>query len=216
MNKKTFLYKLAAALLIFSTGCFDKVPLTVTNGLEDYNVYCVYISRGTDNVWGTNHLPGTDILEPGNEVEVMVRPGNYDLQVVDEDGDKYTIRGVLAGPEGFNWTVTMNDIDTTATSPVNLQHAGEYPIELTNSLDSWDITGIWISPSDSSQWGDNHLSDDNTLYDGDTYTAYLQPNTYDIYVEDDSGDTYTKWSVSLGESGYSWDISLCDIDSGDG
>lgn len=216
MNGKILLRLLTIAILLFSTACIQKVPLVVTNGLLDYNIYCIYISRGTDDVWGSNHLPGTDILEPGKEAEVLVRPGVYDIQAVDQDGDTYTLRDIRIAGDGFNWTVTLGNIDDAlASSPSNLQHAGQSPLTIKNNLGSWDVHGIWISPSTGSEWGDNHLGDE-ILYQGDSYTAYVQPDTYDIYLEDEDGDTYTRWDVSVGQNGYSWDVTLDDIDSSGG
>jgi len=206
----------ASILLLFTTGCFNKVPLTVTNGLEDYNIHCVYISRGSDNLWGTNHLPGTDILAPGKTAEVMVTAGVYDIQVMDEDEDTYTIRGVTVGSDGFSWTVTLEDLDQPApAAPVNLQNAGQCPVTISNGLGDWEITGVWISASNTDSWGDNYLVGE-VLYPGDSYTAYVQSGTYDIYLEDEDGDTYTRWEITIGSNGYSWEAALSDLDSSGG
>jgi len=213
LNGKTLSRILTAAIILFSTGCLEKVPLAVTNGLEEYDIYCVYISRGTDDVWGSNHLPGTDVLEPGKTAEVMVQPGVYDLQVIDEDGDTYTLHDIRIGADGFEWTVTLDDMDEINSSSTNLQNTGQCPITITNNLGSWDVYGVWISPSDGDDWGDNHLGEE-ILYQGDTYTAYLQSDTYDIYIEDEDGDTYTRWSVVVEPGGYTWNVRISDIDSG--
>jgi hypothetical protein len=214
VNRKALFFLLTAILFLFSTGCFDKVPLTVTNGLQDYNIHCIYISRDSDNLWGTNHLPGTDILEPDKSAEVMVAQGVYDIQVTDEDGDTYTIRGVTVGSDGFNWIVTLENLDqTTPSTPANLQNAGPCPVVVTNSLGSWNITGIWISPAASESWGDNYLGAE-LLYPGDTYTANVQPGFYDIYLEDEDGDTYTRLDVEVTSIGYTWEAALSDLDSG--
>lgn len=198
------------------SGCFEKVPLSVTNGLEMYDIHVIYISRNSDNIWGTNHLPGTDILEPGKTAEVLVSPGIYDIQVTDQDGDTYTLNDVTIGDEGYNWTVTIAQIDpvqTAVSGSANI--TGSCPVTFTNDLGSWDITGVYISPSDSDSWGDNHIQGE-ILYPGDTFTAYVESNTYDIYLEDEDGDTYTRWEVYIGNSGYQWEVTLSDIDSSGG
>jgi len=198
------------------SGCFEKVPLSVTNGLENYDIHIIYISRSTDSIWGTNHLPGTDILEPGRTAEVLVAKGLYDIQVTDEDGDTYTLEDVKIDGDGFNWTVTIDQIDAVQTSSSRVANtSGSCPVTLTNDLGSWDIVGVYISPSDSDSWGDNHIEGE-VLYPGDTYTAYVESDTYDIYLEDEDGDTYTIWGVFIGSSGYQWDVSLSDIDSSGG
>ena len=200
--------------LLLAAGCFEKVPLSITNGLEIYDVHCVYISRTNDNVWGTNHLPGTDILEPGKTAEVMVVPGEYDIQVLDQDGDTYTLNDVQVGTDGFQWTVTIDQIDQESTTAA-VHSTGECEVIITNDLSSWDIEGIWISRSDSDSWGDNHLQGE-TLYPGDTYTAYVEPGLYDIYLEDEDTDTYTKYGISIGTNGFNWNVTLDDLDSSGG
>ncbi|MCK5785653.1 MAG: hypothetical protein KAH54_03735 [Candidatus Sabulitectum sp.] len=203
------------ALFLFSTGCLEKVPLNVTNGLENYDIQYVYISRGSDAVWGTNHLPGTDVLEPGRVAEVMVQPGVYDLQVMDEDGDTYTLNDIRIGTSGFNWTVTLEDIDSkNANTSSSLTHAGQCPVAITNTLKSGHVNGVWISPSGSDEWGDNHLNGE-ILYTGDSYTAFVQADTYDIYVQDESSESYTRWSILVERAGYNWNVAPDDIDGDD-
>lgn len=216
MKLRFLLCILTAATIFFSAGCLEKVPLSVTNGLENYNIVCVYISRETDTVWGSNHLPDSDVLIPGKTAEVMVQPGIYDIQVTDEDLDTYTIRDVRIDAEGFNWTVTLEDIDTSSSqSDANPSNAGQCPVTITNDLENWDIHGVWISPSNGDSWGNNHI-EGAILFPADTYTAYVQADTYDIYIEDEDGDTYTRWSVIIDENGYSWGVTLEDIDSSGG
>jgi hypothetical protein len=208
---------LTAALILLFSGCFQKVPLSVTNGLERYNIHGIYISRSNDTVWGTNHLPGTDILTPGRTAEVMVIPGTYDLRVSDQDGDSYSLYDIRVGNDGFNWTVTIDQIDPPASSGTGADPAiaGSAPLLIRNDLGSWDITGVWISPADSDSWGNNHIEGE-ILRPGDTYTAYVRPAIYDIYLEDEDGDTYTRWEVLVDETGYTWNAALSDIDSSGG
>lgn len=212
MSRRTILTVIALAAMLLAGGCFEKVPFTVTNELGSYDIHVVYISRSSDDVWGTNRLPGTDVLAPGRTAEVMVTPGTYDIQVTDEDGDTYTLNDVSIGSEGFDWTVTIEQIDAAAPQPMN---TGSCPVIIKNDLGSWDITGVWISDTYSDNWGDNHIQGE-ILNPGDTYTAYISQGTYDIYLEDEDGDTYTKWSVVVGEQGYTWNVTLSDIDSSGG
>jgi len=207
LKSRTIVYLTSVVCVVLLTGCLEKVPLIVTNGLENYDITCVYISRGTDNFWGTNHLPGVDVLAPGREAEVLVRPGVYDLQVTDEDGDTYTLQDIRIGANGFNWTVTMDDIDLATA----VQYAGQCAVSITNSLHNQNLNGIWLSPSTGGNWGSNHIGGE-VLYPGDTYTAYVRADTYDIYVEDDNGSTYTKWDVVVSTEGYSWSVTVKDMD----
>ncbi len=211
MSRKSNYCIISITFVLFLTGCLEKVPLSVTNGLENYHIQCIYISRGTDHVWGTNHLPGTDLLEPGKTAEVMVRPGVYDVQVIDEDGDTYTLMDIRVGSDGFNWTVALAQMDEKTSSTANLLHAGQCPLTVTNDLSNRNVIGIWISLSNSKDRGDNYLGGE-ILYPGDTYTAYLQSSTYDIYLEDHHEDTYTRRSTFVDITGHTWNVRFSDSD----
>jgi hypothetical protein len=61
---------------------------------------------------------------------------------------------------------------------------------------------IYISPSESEDWGEDCLGDEAILSDGETFTVRLQSplssiDTYDIYIEDEDGDTYSKSMVKI-------------------
>jgi hypothetical protein len=49
-----------------------------------------------------------------------------------------------------------------------------------------EICGIWFSPSESDEWGDERLSTEvgSTLADGFFITWTVPPDTYDVYVSD--------------------------------
>ncbi len=212
MNRATILTVLAAVFMVFTTGCLKKIPLSVTNGLEDCSINCVYISRGWDSVWGSNHLPGTDVLEPGKTAEVMIQPGVYDLQVIDKNGDTYTLNDIRIGSDGFNWTVTVGDMDPITSSMSIMDYAGQYPIAITNNLSQLEINGIWISPSYRDNRGNNHLQGE-VLFPGDTYTIYVESAVYDIFIEDTKGNTYTRTERNITDlDGYSWNVSAAHAD----
>jgi hypothetical protein len=66
----------------------------------------------------------------------------------------------------------------------------------------YDVYYIYISPSDTDDWGEDFLGDDNILLDGQSVNIRLdyplsQTDTYDICVEDKDGDTYSKYEIKL-------------------
>ena len=66
----------------------------------------------------------------------------------------------------------------------------------------YTIFYVYISPSDDEEWGEDLLDSEEILNDGETFTCKLpQPlnkvKAYDIKLEDEDGDTYTKWRVSV-------------------
>ncbi|GHT80634.1 hypothetical protein FACS1894130_12080 [Spirochaetia bacterium] len=60
---------------------------------------------------------------------------------------------------------------------------------------------IYISQTAADEWEEDVL-DDDVLLDGDSITVTLAypltvTNRYDIMLEDEDGDTYTKWDILI-------------------
>jgi hypothetical protein len=60
---------------------------------------------------------------------------------------------------------------------------------------------LYVSPSDADEWGEDVL-DEDVLPDGELLRLELpqtldRVNRYDIQMEDEEGDTYTKWDVLI-------------------
>jgi hypothetical protein len=73
-------------------------------------------------------------------------------------------------------------------------------IRITNNT-GYDVYYIYISPSDSEDWGEEFLGDD-ILLDGHSVNIRLdyplsRVAVYDIRVEDEDGDTYVKREEKL-------------------
>lgn len=73
-----------------------------------------------------------------------------------------------------------------------------------------DITGIYISPSSSSTWGDNQLN--GIIEWGYSATGTYPQDTYDIRIFDEDGDTYTRMGIEVNGDGYTWNVTLEDLD----
>jgi hypothetical protein len=73
-------------------------------------------------------------------------------------------------------------------------------IRITNNT-GYDVYYIYISPSDTDEWGDDFLGDDILLEGHSTNIQLDYPlssvDTYDICLEDEDGDTYFKYEVKL-------------------
>lgn len=207
MTAKTqTIFILLTIFLLSTSSCLEKAPLTIKNNLPDTHITSLYISKSSDTIWGTNRLPDSNVLLSGGESETLVRPGSYDIQVVDSNGFTYTQNDVMVSANGYVWEVTEECIDTlTAQIPLNLQYTGSCPVTFTSALDEKRINGIWITPSDAENWGDNHIPG-FVLNPGDSYTAYLQPGSYGLYVEDETGQCCYRWNTPINEDGYSWNI----------
>ncbi len=90
--------------------------------------------------------------------------------------------------------------------------AKKAPVTITNALGAWDIHYVYISPADSDEWGEDLLGEDEILEDGQQLTTEVEVGTYDLRLLDEDQDTYTRNAVEITESGYSWDVTLADLD----
>lgn len=72
------------------------LPVTVTN-LSGYNFQELYVSPSGASEWGDDHLGSTSILKNNGSFDIEVTKydfENYDVQVIDEDGDVYEFQRV--------------------------------------------------------------------------------------------------------------------------
>ncbi len=187
--------------------------VTITNDLEAWDIVEV-LADPTDEPWGEDRLGG-EILAPGESVTFEVEPGEYDISITDEDFDTYTRWAVEIGPAGYEWGITLDDLDMGMDMELDEPFVAETgegtaPVTIVNGLDPWIIDYVWVDPSDA-PWGEDRL-DDDFLFPEDMIVVWVDPGTYDIRVEDEDGDTYTLWGVDVDETGYEWEVSLSDID----
>ncbi len=68
---------------------------------------------------------------------------------------------------------------------------GTAAVTFTNNLDGWDIHGVFIDPSDETEWSEERLGADYILAGDQTITVMVDPGTYDIQIIDEDGDTYS-------------------------
>lgn len=188
--------------------------VSLVNDLQGYDVFYVYVSPADSDDWGEDML-GSEILYQDDELIVWVDPGTYDIQMVDEDGDSYTRWEVVVDEDGYEWWVTLDDMDmmtdVESAGPVSLETGeGSAPVTIVNDLGAWDIYYVYVDPSDG-PWGDDRLEAD-ILTSESRITVMVDPGTYDMRVEDEDGDTYTLWGIDVGEEGYEWSVTLADMD----
>ena len=104
---------LAVLAVVFAVtvigGCGGgNVPVKIINDLGAWNIEEVKIDL-SDQPWGENRISET--IEAGDDVTINVPVGTYDIMIVDEDGDTYTRWGQEIGTDGYEWAVTLSDID---------------------------------------------------------------------------------------------------------
>jgi hypothetical protein len=189
--------------------------ITITNGLEAWDIISILIDP-SDEAWGEERLGAGELLLAGESFKVEVEQGTWDMMVIDEDGDSYTLWQVEVGPDGYEWNVTLDDLDAGWGEDVDLEPKvvetgeGSAFVSIVNDLQGWDIYFAYVDPTDA-PWGEDRLGMD-LLYQDDQLIVWVDPGVYDIRVEDQDGDTYTLWGVEVDEAGFEWYVTLDDLD----
>jgi len=106
---KKLLITAALAMLIAGCAAPKQAPVTIVNDLGAWDIVEIYIDKSADP-WGSNRIPNS-ILTPGESVVINVPIGQYDIRIVDEDGDPYTRWNVQIPIEGYTWNVTLAHLD---------------------------------------------------------------------------------------------------------
>lgn len=195
-----------AALLLLAGCGTQKAPIGVVNKLEVEFIIAVQ-TRVPGGQWSANKLDSS--LRPGVSQSFMAAPGNLEIMATDNLGRTYILSDAQLTEEGLIWEVTP---ETRAAA--ESAWAGSCAVTITNDLGAWRITRVLCSPSDSSEWGDNWIT--SPIPPSETVTIHVAPGTYDIRVEDNDGDTYTRWGVAVTEGGFTWNPTLQDIDASGG
>jgi hypothetical protein len=102
------------ALLALVVGIFAALPhtsaaqnrysLKVMNRSK-FDIYHLYMSSTEEDAWGPDQL-GDDVLSAGGTHTITnIKPGEYDIKVVDEDGDKCVLNAVKMF-EDKQWDIT--------------------------------------------------------------------------------------------------------------
>ena len=102
-------------VLLMSLGCetddpasSETVTLTILNGLSAFTIHHIYISPSGDRQWGVDRL-GSQTLSPGESGSLELSKGEYDIKVIDEDGDEYFRWGVRLNSD-YTWRVILSDL----------------------------------------------------------------------------------------------------------
>lgn len=207
-----------AILLLAAVGLLASVSagtIEIVNDTGGWDIYFIYISRSTDDSWGSDWLDDDEILYSGNSVAFSLANGVYDIKLIDEDDDEYIRLGVNVNGY-YDWYVTLDDLGEynagSGSGGGDTVH-GNAPVTIYNDTGGYDIYYIKANPSSYSGWGDDRLGSE-ILYSGDEFTFWVDGDDYyDIKCEDEDGDTYTFWEMWVGYDGLYLPVDLGDLDN---
>lgn len=150
----------------------EEAALTITNML-DVSVWYIYISPSGDSEWGEDWM-GDDVMMPGDSYTFILESGIYDLAAVDPD-DNVVAELYEVSLEGEQEWTLYEDVDED----------GFVELSLVN-YSGWDVCYVRISPSTADSWGDDWLSEDQIVGDGETTTFMVSTSEplYDLQALD--------------------------------
>lgn len=195
---------------VYWTGSGNSV-VTVRNRAEDWTVWYVFCDPDTDP-WSENRM-GAHILEHGEELNILVNQGTYDVMCEDRDGDYYAIflEADVRPGSPFVWEVTqghLKDWDWTGSGDQTYQPSvheeGIAPVTIHNNLDDLGIWYIHYAVPEEDWVFD--LLESRIVDPGEEFTFRVEPGFYDLLVEDRDGNTYIKWDVYVPEEGHYWSV----------
>ncbi|MCK5786550.1 MAG: hypothetical protein KAH54_08325 [Candidatus Sabulitectum sp.] len=180
-----------------------EIEIIIENGLEDSHVYEIWVDP-SDEPWSENLIE--DILAPGDEfILVVSETTSYDIQIIDEYGESYTLLNQTVDEDGYSWKVTEDDSDwnTGASATVTVE----------NELYNQSIWYIYATLSSSDDWGID-LLDYIVLEPNESFSFEVESgNYYDFYARNGDSDFFFSLDNYIGNNGYTWEISSLDLDN---
>jgi hypothetical protein len=111
LKKLACLLVLSSSLVLPQLSVFaqKKVKIKIVNK-SSWQLHHVYLSSSTNDKWGPDQLTET-IVEPGDSFTITSIPcDNYDIKVVDEDGDACVVADVRFCEDDLVWNLTDKDL----------------------------------------------------------------------------------------------------------
>jgi hypothetical protein len=113
--RKSFWWLGAATVLtvafgsvVVRAGAYDSVVTIVNKSLWD--IHHLYLSSTADTEWGPDQL-GDEVIGSGERFKLHGVPcDDYDVRIVDEDGDSCVVGGVTLCADDDAWVITDEDL----------------------------------------------------------------------------------------------------------
>ncbi|MEW6569167.1 MAG: hypothetical protein AB1449_13580 [Chloroflexota bacterium] len=177
------------------------VPETVTLINNSQTTICyVLISPSTSQSWGSDWLGSSETLPPGSSRNFAVAPGQqYDLQALDCDQNTVDQQmQVMITEAGITWTVTGGSTGGQGAAPT---------VRIVNQTNT-AICYVYISPSTSTEWGEDWLGSD-FIAPGTSYNFAVPPGQeYDLRATDCNNNVMAEeYNQFIDTDGITWTLS---------
>jgi len=110
MKKLTKLALASLLLCSLTVPTFAKNATVKVINQSKWEIHHLYLSSSTEEEWGPDQL-GEDVLTKGDSMTITDIPcDEYDIKVVDEDGDECIIEAVDLCRDNSYWKITDKDL----------------------------------------------------------------------------------------------------------
>jgi hypothetical protein len=104
------LFALAALALPLPTKAQPQRAEFMINNRSDWDIYHMYLSPEQKDTWGEDQL-GEHVIKAGESFTLNDIPcGEYDIKLVDEDGDACVVEGIVMCKDHTHWDLTNKEL----------------------------------------------------------------------------------------------------------
>lgn len=214
-NTRQFLDELADALEFYGMGMGSDGRELLSTMMSEVDMSDLSRDIRSVTIAGNSAEVVTATLDGDETTTFILEDGAWKL-----DFEEFMKSAMNEGMAGSGMTVDdllAREIEIPATGELASgmdfsRGQGTCPVRITNGLGSWEIWYVYVSTADQTEWGEDWLGTESILTPGNTITVNVGPGTYDMMVEDEDGDTYSLYGVEVGSAGYTWNVSLSDMD----
>ncbi len=202
----------AAVLLTPALASAQSSVVTVNNS-SSWNIEYLYLSPTAQSTWGADQL-GNTILSSGSAHTFMgIGCNNYDVRLVDEDGDECVVSGVSLCGEQATWQITNNDLLScqaqTAAQAAPSPSVSTYTPPSSSSVQMMNqsqivVHELYVSPSGSQAWGPDQLGS-SVITPGSSFTlSGIACGSYDVMMTDPNGGRCVLSQIPLCAGAEQW------------
>ena len=151
-----------------------EITLTVINDLGQ-DVCYIFISSPTEDRWGDDWLGGQEILRDGQQREITLDAGEWDVMAADCDQSELSVDYGAVFTQDAVWRLSKTEVSGPPPD-------GDIPFTVTNSSRT-ELCFVYLSPTSADNWGRDWLGSE-TIPPGSSYTFYVTAGEWDLLARD--------------------------------
>lgn len=182
---------------------------------SQWAIHHLYLSPTDETEWGPDQLRDATVDSGEAFTLTDIACSDYDVKLVDEDGDECVIEDVdLCGGKEV-WQVTSaallacQGFGEAAAAPKggSTRHA---TVKIVNTS-HFQLDHFFLSPSRSNEWGPDQLGEDVIESGGSFTLTDIACNVYDVKIVDEDDDVCVVAGVDLCRDNSMWQVTNKDL-----